>query len=53
MTDINSLLKEAKGLGIFNIYASGQVSPKVIQVAIDTTKCLKSNLGRPIKGRTL
>jgi hypothetical protein len=45
MTDVNSLLAEAEKLGILNIDVDGsQISPEVIQAAIDATKNLKTRL---------
>jgi hypothetical protein len=45
MADINSLLKEVDKLGILNIDVNdGQLSPEVIEAAIDATKSLISKL---------
>jgi len=47
MADINSLLKEAEKLGILNIDVDdSQLSPEVIQAAINATKNLNSKLDK-------
>jgi len=47
MADINSLLKEAENLGILNIDVDdSQLSPEVIQAAINATKNLNSKLDK-------
>lgn len=47
MADINSLLKEADELGILNIDINNdQLSPEIIQTAIDATKRLNSKLDK-------
>jgi hypothetical protein len=44
MADITGLLKEAEKLGILNIDVTGdQLSPEVIQTAINATKRLNAN----------
>ena len=49
MADINSLLKEAEELGILNIDVNDdQLSPEVIQTAIDATKRLNSKLDKDL-----
>jgi hypothetical protein len=54
MADISSLLKEAEKLGILNIDVdSGQLSPEVIQAAIDATKGLNSKLDKEKIARKL
>lgn len=49
MVDITGLLKEADELGILNIDVSdNQLSPEVIQTAINATKRLNSKLDKDI-----
>jgi hypothetical protein len=56
MTDLTSLslLKEAEKLGILNIDVTGdQLSPEVIQNAIEATKQLNSRLDKEIIAQKL
>jgi hypothetical protein len=47
MTDVNSLLAEAEKLGILNIDVNdSQISPEIIQAAIDATRNLNSKLDK-------
>jgi len=47
MADMDSLIKEAEKLGILNIDVDGnQLSPEVIQAAINATKGLNSKLDK-------
>jgi hypothetical protein len=47
MTDTNSLLAEADKLGILNIDVNNsQISPEVIQAAIDATRDLDTKLDK-------
>jgi hypothetical protein len=49
MTDLTSLLKEAEKLGILNIDVTGdQLSPEIIQNAIEATKQLNSRLDKNV-----
>jgi hypothetical protein len=49
MADLTSLLEEAEKLGILNIDVTGdQLSPEVIQSAIEATKHLNSRLDKKI-----
>jgi len=47
MADMDSLIKQAENLGILNIDVDGnQLSPEVIQVAINATQGLNSKLNK-------
>jgi len=54
MADLNSLLKEAESVGILNIDVNkNQLSPEIVQTAIDATKRLNSKLDRNITDKKL
>jgi hypothetical protein len=54
MADLASLLDEAEELGILNIDVNGdQLSPEVIQSAIEATKHLNSRLNEEIIAQKL
>lgn len=44
MSEIDKLLKEADKLGILNIDVDGQLTPELIQIAIEETRLLDSVL---------
>jgi hypothetical protein len=49
MTDINSLLKEADNADILNIDVDNdQLSPEIVQTAINATKRLNSKLEKTV-----
>ena len=49
MTDLNSLLKEADSVGILNIDVNNsQLSPEIVQTAIDATKRLNLRLDKDL-----
>jgi len=54
MADLNSLLKEAESVGILNIDVNkNQLSPEIVQTAIDATKRLNSKLDKNITDKKL
>jgi hypothetical protein len=54
MADLTRLLEEAENLGILNIDVTGdQLSPEVIQSAIEATKHLNSRLDKEIIAKKL
>lgn len=54
MADLNSLLKEAENVGILNIDVNkNQLSPEIVQTAIDATKRLNSRLDKDVTDKKL
>ena len=49
MTELNSLFEEADSVGILNIDVNNsQISPEIVQTAIDATKRLNAKLDKDL-----